>query len=330
MQYQANLSPSLRDNVSTRRLMLEVAVTLLPAGAIGVWRFGMPALMLIVVSVGACISFEALIQSILRKPVSVTDGSALVTGLLIAYNLPPAAPLWFPIIGGAFAMIIVKALFGGLGRNFVNPALAARALLMASWPVAMVSFSAPGTMDAVSSATPLATLSVGALSSATTAAVAPASYLDLLLGNVAGCIGEVGRLAILLAGVYLILRNIIDWRIPLAFIGGSALLSFISPWLDAGFAGTPMADPLYYVLSGGLVLGAVFMATDYVTSPSTRWGRVIFGAGCAVICFVIRAFGGYPEGVSFSILLMNVAAPLIEKATMPRIYGRSRKAVKSA
>ncbi|HHY37567.1 MAG TPA: RnfABCDGE type electron transport complex subunit D, partial [Clostridia bacterium] len=246
-------------------------------------------------------------------PVTVGDWSAAVTGLLLAFNIPVTAPLWLPVVGSAFAIIIVKQLFGGLGQNFVNPALAARAMLMAAWPAHMTSWVTP--FDAVSTATPLATL----VPKAGEATAALPSYWNMFVGNIPGCLGETSALAILAGGAYLLLRGVIDWRIPVGFIGTVAVLTWI-----IGPKGIFTGDPLAHILAGGLMLGAFFMATDYVTSPVTRKGRLIMGIGCGIITVLIRIYGSYPEGVSYSILIMNIATPLIDKFVQPRVFGVAR------
>ncbi len=306
-QMTVTLSPHVRAGTTTRMLMRDVVIALLPAGVIGVYRFGLAALLLLVTSVASALLFEALGQRMFGRRVDLSDGSAVVTGLLIAYGLPPSAPFWLAIIGPAVALILVKQLFGGLGHNFVNPALAARGVLLASWPVLMTAWALPGAMDALSSATPLVALR---------AAAAP-SHLQLLLGQCGGSIGEVGRIGIALGAAYLLIRRVITWHIPASYLGFSMLFAL----LGGGIAG----DPLTYLLSGGLLLGACFMATDYVTSPVTPLGRIVFGFGCALINFLIRAYGAYPEGVTYAILLMNVATPLIERMTLPRVYGEVKR-----
>ena len=250
----------------------------------------------------------------LKKPSSVCDLSAAVTGLLISLNLPVTAPFWLAIIGALFAIIIVKQFFGGIGNNFMNPALAARAFLLTSWAGTMTTWVAPFTKvsffnnaDAVSSATPLALLN---------GSEELPTYLDLFLGKVGGCIGEVSSLAILIGAAYLIWRKVISIRIPATYILTVALLTFV-------FGGESLfsGDALYHILSGGLLLGAFFMATDYVTTPCTHKGQIVFGIGCGILTAVIRLWGGYPEGVTYSILLMNVATPLIDRYMMPKRFG---------
>ena len=237
------------------------------------------------------------------------DWSAVVTGLLLAYNLPANAPVWIAVVGAIIAIILVKQMFGGIGSNFMNPALAARAILFVSWSSLMTSYPATRFMtDVTSSATPLNLLGKGT--------VEGVNLMDLFLGNVPGVLGETCKLALLLGGVYLILRGIVDWKIPVTFIATVFVCYLVKD-------GAEMA--LYQILSGGLFLGAFFMATDYATSPVTNVGRVIMGVGCGLFLFVIRAYASYPEGCSFAILLMNVATPLIDKYTMPKAFGEVKK-----
>ncbi len=270
--------------------------------------FGVRAMAIIGVSVLAALAAEALWQKGLRQPVTVADGSAAITGLLIAFNMPPLVPLWVPALGSAFAVIVVKQFFGGLGHNFMNPAAAGRAFLVSAWPLAMTSgWLTP--FDGATSATPLQVLggSSGSL---------PEGW-QMLMGWRAGCIGETSALVILIGGLYLIYRQVIDWKIPASFIGTVALFAWVFGGTDGWFTG----DVLTHVLSGGLLLGAFFMATDYVTSPVTKRGRLIMGLGCGLLTALIRLWGGYPEGVTYAILLMNVATPLIDRMTIPRPFG---------
>jgi len=327
------VSPSVRDSVSSTKIMWGVLIALIPSLAMSVYFFRLRAVAIVAVSSITAVGMEALFQKITHRRVTITDGSALITGVLLAYNLPPGAPFWVAVVGSGFAIIIAKQLFGGLGYNFINPALAGRAFLMASWPGIMTHrwmATARGVMsgiDAVTSATPLGTLReatriLGDPLSATdqieTARMAieqlssSSSIFNLFWGNVGGCIGETSALMLLIGASYLLIKKYIDWRIPLSYVSTVAVLSWAVP---------TGATPLFHVLSGGLVLGAFYMATDPVTSPITSKGRWVFGLGCGVITFVIRKWGGYPEGVSYSILLMNCATPLLDKFTRPRRYG---------
>lgn len=306
-------SPHLKHKATVPILMRDVIVALIPAAFAGTLFFGPKALVLMAISTGAAVLSEAVYERVSGRPITIGDWSAAVTGLLLAFNIPVTAPWWLAVVGSAFAIIIVKQLFGGLGQNFVNPALAARAMLMAAWPAHMTSWVRP--FDAVSTATPLATL----VPKAGEATAALPSYWNMFIGNIPGCLGETSALAILIGGVYLLFRGVIDWRIPVGFIGTVAVLTWIT-----GPQGVFTGDPLAHILAGGLMLGAFFMATDYVTSPVTRKGRLIMGIGCGIITVLIRIYGSYPEGVSYSILIMNLATPLIDKFVQPRVFGVAR------
>lgn len=306
-------SPHIRSGETTQRIMLDVILALMPALVAGIFYFGFRALTVTIVAVVFAVATEAVMQKILGKSITVNDLSAAVTGVLLAFNVPVSAPLWMVAIGSVFAIAIVKHCFGGLGHNFMNPALAARALLLASWPVRMTSWVAPGA-DAVSTATPLAIAKNGAEA----AGQALPSLWNLFVGNVGGCIGETSALALLIGGIYLIYRGVISYRIPATYIATVAVLSFL-------FGGFDPYMMVYHVLAGGLFLGAIYMATDYSTSPMTAKGQIIMGIGAGILTAVIRFFGGYPEGVSYSILLMNIATPLIDRYTMPRKFGEVKK-----
>ena len=309
-------SPHIRNEDSTRQIMLDVAIALLPALAVAVFVFGARSLVMTVVSVLGCVFFEWLYNKLLKKPMTIGDGSAVVTGMLLAYTLPVTAPYWVVLIGDFFAIIIVKCLYGGIGQNFINPALGGRAFLMASWPVAMTTWckvqtSLPllSTPEITSSATPLTFLKEGNL---------PAETLqNAALGMVGGSMGEVSALALLIGGVYLLYRRVITWHIPVSFLGTVAVITFLFPQGDLSGA-TFMA---YELVCGGLMLGAIFMATDYASSPVTPKGQIIYGIGCGVLTVLIRYFGSYPEGVSYAILLMNACCFLIEKISRPKKYG---------
>ena len=309
-------SPHARRGVTTASIMKEVMIALLPATVWGIYIFGLPAAIVVLTSVLACVLFEALTQIILRRPVTISDCSAAVTGLLLALNLPASVPLYVPIVGSAFAIIVVKQLFGGLGKNIMNPALAARVFLMLTWADKMTAFPAAYDrgFDAVASATPLESLKTGAMAEGT-------SLLDLFLGKTGGCIGEISVLMLLVGGVYLMIRKIITWHIPVAFIGTVAIVTFLFP-----IGG---ADRLTFMTAslctGGLMIGAFFMATDYVTSPVTAVGRLIYGVGCGLLVILLRYFGSYPEGVSFAILIMNALVWYLDMFTKPRVFGKSRK-----
>ena len=305
-------SPHLRDKATSQRIMQEVCLALAPAGIAGIILYGFNAALLIVVCVATCVFSEFVWQKATKQTVTISDWSAVVTGLLLAYNLPATAPWWIAVIGSILAIVVVKQFFGGIGSNFMNPALTARAILFISWSGIMGAYPKANpfqfTADAVTGATPLATLNGG-----TTEGL---NLLDLLLGNHGGVLGETCAIAIILGGVYLLVRGIADWRIPVSFIGTVFVCYLLKD-------GAEMA--LFQLLSGGLLLGAFFMATDYATSPITGKGRVIFGIGCGFMLFIIRAFANYPEGCSFAILFMNVATPMIDRFTMPRPFGEVKK-----
>ena len=299
------VSPSPHDEnyVKTSNIMLNVIIALLPAWGAAIYFFGMRVIPLTAVCIGSCIFFEYVCRAMMKRSNTVGDMSAVVTGLILAMNLPVTLPYWMAVIGSFVAIVIVKQLFGGLGQNFANPAITARIVLMVSFPAAMTNWIKPleYDYDAVSSATPLVLAKKGG---------ELPSYLDLFLGNTGGCLGEVCALGLLIGGFYLAARKIISLAAPVSFIGSLFVLSFI--------AGD---DPVYQILAGGVFLGAFFMATDYATTPITTKGKIVFGLGCGIITFVIRRFGSYPEGVSFSILLMNVLTPYIEQLTRTKVLG---------
>jgi Na+-translocating ferredoxin:NAD+ oxidoreductase subunit D len=301
-------APHIHSKWSVKRTMYLVILALMfPTGA-SIYFFGFNAILVILTSVLAAVATEYLIK-LWRKKKFVMDGSAVITGLLLALTLPPTIPLWMVALGSIFAIAIAKEAFGGLGHNIFNPALAGRAFMQLSFPAQMSVWIAPSgfSPDAVTSASPLsdAFKQIGDNFDL---------YRDLFLGNVSGSLGETSALLLLAGGILLIALRIIDWRTPVAFIGATVLLS-----LALGH------DPIYQVLSGGLMIGAFFMATDYVTSPLTRNGKIIFGAGAGIITIIIRLFGGFPEGVCYAILLMNAAVPLIERYTQPKPYGLKKK-----
>ena len=323
MSLRISTAPHVHNPVTTQRLMQYVLIALLPAAAVGVYAFGLQALLVLAVSCVTAVLSEFLWQKIAGKPIRIGDCSALVTGLILGLNLPSTAPWWMVMVGSAFAVLIVKQLFGGLGDNFLNPALAARAVLLASWPVHMTAsafvnptFFQAG-VDAVATATPLS--NAGGY-----------SLLQLFLGGIAkdglivglpGCIGEISKAAILLGLLFLLVTGTVSWRIPVLTVGSV----FACTWLIGGVS--PEAA-LAASLSGGVLFGAVFMATDYVTSPITPWGQVIYALGIGLIITVIRQFGSYPEGVTYGILLMNIVTPLIDR--IPRkIYGYQKEAKKA-
>jgi Na+-translocating ferredoxin:NAD+ oxidoreductase subunit D len=300
-------APHVHGKESVKTIMWQVSLALMPAGIAGIILFGLPALQTITLAVAAALGTEALIQKLTRSSLTLGDGSAFLTGLLLAFNLPAAVPWWIPVTGSAFAIAIGKMVFGGLGQNIFNPALVGRAFLMASWPAYMTSFVRP--FDAITGATPLAALKHGK-------ALEYLSYMDMFLGKRGGCIGEVCIAALLIGAIFLLIRGHISWHIPASFIASTGLIVWVF-----GPQGFFTGDWLLHILSGGLILGAFFMATDYVTSPLTRKGQLIFGIGCGALAAVIRLWGGYPEGVCYAILMMNAATPLIDRFTRNRIYG---------
>ena len=296
----STVSPHFSGKRTTQNIMLDVIIALLPAGIASAFIFGWRSLLVIGVCVASCVVSEFLFEKLCKRENTVFDLSAVVTGLLLAYNLPVSIPIWMAVLGSVAAIIVVKQLFGGIGQNFANPAITARIMMMTAFSGAMTNWVFPGTAkmtDAVSSATPLVAAAKG------TTAMMP-TYLDLLLGKHAGCLGETCAAAIILGGLYLMIRGVISWHTPAAFIVTVALLSFVCG-----------KDALYQILSGGLMLGAFFMATDYATTPQTKWGKLVFGVGCGIITILIRVWGNLPEGVSFSILIMNLLTPYISKLT---------------
>lgn len=314
-QLIVSIAPHIKDKVSTNRIMWAVFLALIPAGAAGVFIFGANAFYAVLVAMAAAVLSEMAVLALRKQDMKIVlDGSALVTGLLLAYNLPPQVPLWIPAAGSIFAIVIGKHAFGGLGHNIFNPALAGRAFLMISWPVYMTTWQNPRwAVDAVTGATPLALYRTGQC-----ALVQNMPMMDLFLGNRPGCIGEVCVLALLIGAAYLFIKKYITWHIPFSYIGTVALLS----WAFVGCRGFFKGEALFFILSGGLVLGAFFMATDYVTSPLTARGKIIFGIGCGVLTVIIRRFSGYPEGVSYAILIMNAVVPIIDRYTFPKWFGQ--------
>jgi len=308
-RFIVSVSPHLHKDESVSKIMWWVVLSLLPAGVSGIYIFGKQALWVIILGVFAAVATEGVLQAMMRRRISVLDGSAVITGLLLAYNLPAHVPWWLPVVGSCFSIAIGKQVFGGLGQNIFNPALVGRVFLMASWPQYMTTFTKSLNYDAITTATPLAAIKEGKV-------LEHISYMDLFLGNRGGCIGEVCILALVLGAVFLLLRGYISWHIPVTYILIVGIFTFLF-----GPKGLGSGDGLFHILSGGLVLGAFFMATDYVTSPLTRKGQIVFGVGCGIITAVIRLWGGYPEGVSYAILMMNAATPLIDRYTKSRVYG---------
>jgi len=320
--YILSSSPHTHANSSVSRIMLDVVLALLPTTAVGIWFFGMPAVWTIAVCVSTCLVAEALCRLAMKRESTIGDLSAVVTGLLLALNLPAGIPLWMAVVGAVFAICVAKQVFGGIGMNPFNPALAARAFMLISFTGPMTTWLKPlwwKTPDAVTTATPLAAMK-GMFTAEATASATPhanqaldkiPSLCNLLVGNMPGCIGEVSAIALAIGAIYLLWRKVITWHIPVAFIATVFVYSLI-----AGGA------PAYaQVLTGGVMIGACFMATDYVTSPTTASGKLIFGFGCGLLCMLIRQFGSYPEGCSFAILIMNAVTPLINRWTQPKPFG---------
>jgi electron transport complex protein RnfD len=299
-----SVSPHIHSKDSTQTIMRDVLIALLPAVVASIIFFGIRALLVEVVCVATAVFFEWAFEKICKRPVTVCDLSAAVTGLILAFNLPVGIPLWQAAFGSLVAIVVVKQLFGGIGHNFANPAITARIVMFLAFSSQMATWVVPNfaAADAVSGATPLATLANGG----------SVSVLSLFLGNVGGCLGETSALALLIGGIYLMIRKVISWHTPVAFIATVFVLSLFKGGLTFAAA---------EIFAGGLFLGAIFMATDYATTPSTNSGRVVFGIGCGLITCLIRFFGSYPEGVSFSILLMNILTPYISKWTASKPLG---------
>jgi len=337
--FTVSATPHLRDRTDVPTIMYSVVIALMPALIGAVYFFGYRAFTLTLIAVVTCVITEGVIQRLTGRPLTYLDGSAVVTGILLAFNLPGGVPWWIPVVGGFFAIAVGKLTFGGLGYNPMNPALLGRVFLQVSWPVQMNSMwtmprgAAP--LDAETIATPLAVLKEntailrapdGASIEAVNTALARVvdlklSYFDLFIGRVPGCIGETSAALLLLGAAFLMYKRYIEWRIPFSYVGTVALLT----WIFGGYDGYFTGLWLFHVLAGGLIIGAFFMATDMVTSPITPKGQLVFGAGCGVLTAVIRLIGGYPEGVSYSILLMNLAVPLIDRFTRPKVFGERGK-----
>ncbi len=294
-------SPHLLSANTTTNIMFDVIIAMFPALFVSIIYFGWRPLMVTAVCVTSCVVFEFLVRKVMKRSNTISDLSAVVTGMLLAFNMPPAIPLWVAVIGSFFAIVIVKQLFGGIGQNFANPAIAARIMLFVSFSTYMTTWTSPfayrNSVDAIAKATPLMDIN-------------HANTFDLFIGNIPGCIGEVSAAALLIGGIYLVIRKVIHPLVPLTFIG----TVFVLTWALGD-------NPVNHILAGGLMLGAIFMATDYATTPATIAGKVIFAFGCGVITTLIRMFGSYPEGVSFAILLMNLLTPLIDRITMTRPFG---------
>lgn len=301
-------SPHIGTKDTVSRVMLDVIIALMPATIGSIYFFGLPALKLILVAVIAAVATEAIIQKLTNKKITVCDCSAALTGLLLALNVPPSAPAWIAVVGSVFAIAIAKQAFGGLGNNFINPALAGRAMLVASWPVMMTTWTSPGP-DAITTVTPLAILKSGP---GAMGDLPP--LIDVFVGDIGGSLGETSALLLLIGGAYLAYRKVITWRIPVTYIVTTALVVLVA-------GGGDLMYMVYHIFSGGLIIGAIYMATDYSSSPVTPKGQIIFGIGAGLLTAIIRLEGGYPGGVSYSILFMNLVAPIIEKYTSPKLFG---------
>lgn len=305
-------SPHLREDTSIQKIMVDVAIALIPATIASIYFFKTPAAMILLVTVLSCLATEVVIQKIRNQPVTIYDGSALVTGMLLALNLPPTVPLWLPVVGSVFAIGIVKQLFGGVGQNFMNPALAARIMLTISYADRMTGWVEPG-VDAVSTATPLTYVK-----DFTAVQQGAPSFVDLLIGNVGGSMGETSALLLIIGGIYLLYRGVISIRIPGVYILTVAIATLLYSGFDVEYM-------TFHLLSGSLMIGSIYMATDYASTPVTPRGRIYFALGCGILTATIRLFGGYAEGVGFSILLMNTMVPLIDRYTAPKVFGEVNK-----
>ena len=322
----ASSSPHIRSNEDTRSIMLDVIIALLPAMGWSIYCFGIKALVLTLVSVVSCVFFEWAYRKLMKKSCMVGDLSAVVTGMLLSFVCPVDLPWWVIIIGAFFSIVVVKQLYGGIGCNFLNPALAGRAFLLASYATWMTTWAIPKIRpDVTSAATPMTIMKEGTEEAFTTL-MSNYSIGDMFLGKVGGSLGEVSALCLLVGGVYLLIRKVISWQIPVAYIGTVAVLTLIAA--PAGMDNVQYM--LYNVFGGGLMLGAIFMATDYATSPVTKPGQLIFGIGCGLLTCFIRRFGSYPEGVCYSILIMNCTTWLLDKYIRPTIYGAVKKEKKEA
>ena len=305
--FNVSSSPHVRCGVTTKNIMYDVAIAMLPATIWGVMQFGLYSLLVVAVTVLSCVFSEYVFETLMKKPITISDGSALVTGMILGLNMPPSIPLWMPVLGGMFSIIVVKQLYGGLGQNFMNPALAGRCFLLISFAGSMNRFIDPVT-DAVASATPLAILKDGGTYDLT----------SMFLGKIPGTIGEVSTLALLIGAAYLLFKKVISIRIPATYILTFAVFAFIFGRQDLGYV-------LAEICGGGLIFGAFFMATDYVTSPITPKGQIVFGICLGILTGLFRLFGGSAEGVSYAIIFCNILVPLIEKATLPTAFGKGGK-----
>ncbi|MDR2939667.1 MAG: RnfABCDGE type electron transport complex subunit D [Clostridiales bacterium] len=308
-------TPHIRGGESIESIMKHVIFALIPASLGSVYFFGIRSIYVIILSICSCVFFEYIFQKITKQKITISDYSAAVTGLLLALNLPASVPFWLPIVGGFFAIVVAKQIYGGLGQNFMNPALAARAFLLVSFSGKMASWMVPSngffnfTYQTMTGPTPLGMVKEGFNP-------APADYLNAFIGNIGGSMGETSALLLILGGAYLIYKQIISWKIPVTYIVTVFILSYLFG-----------RDGLYEILIGGLMVGAIFMATDYTSSPVTPNGQIIMGIGCGVLTALLRRFANYPESVSFSILIMNLCVPIIDKYTRPVVFGTTKKGV---
>ena len=320
-QLYLSSSPHIHSGETTAKVMRAVLYSLVPACAVAVYFFGLSALLVLLLATFGCMATEAVCQRLMGQPVTIADGSAAITGVLLALNLPPTSPWWLTLLGAVIAIVIGKQVYGGLGSNPFNPALVARVVLLISFPVQMTTWSAPAPLgsglDLVTTATPLGTWKNAVMLTGQAPVEMQGGMTQYFLGNMPGCIGEVSALALLLGAAYLLYRRILTWHIPAAFVGSVVLFSGLF-WL---INPAKYPSPIFHLLTGGLVLGAFYMATDMVTTPVSPRGMLLFGAGCGLLTVLIRLFGGYPEGVSFAILLMNASTPLIDRYLRPRTFG---------
>jgi len=320
-QLYLSSSPHIRSEQTTDKVMRAVIYALLPACAVSVYLFGLPALSILVLCAAGCVATEAVCRKLMGRPLSLTDGSAALTGILLALNLPPSVPWWLALLGAAVAIAVGKQVYGGLGYNPFNPALVARVVLLISFPVQMTSWSAPAPLgsglDAVTSATPLGEMKTAVMLTGKLPEAMQQGIGSYFVGHMAGSLGEVSALALLVGAAYLFWKRILTWHTPLSYLGTVVVVSGVFWLIDPA----RYPSPLFHLVTGGLILGAFFMATDMVTSPVTGKGMVIFGVGCGLLTVLIRLFGGYPEGVSFAILLMNATTPLIDRYTKPKKFG---------
>ncbi len=305
-------SPHITTPVKTKNIMLDVIIALVPALVMSIYYFGVRAAIVTIITVASCVISEYVCRKVMKREQTIGDLSAVVTGLLLAFNLPSSVPVYVPVIGGVIAIVMGKQMFGGIGQNFVNPALLARIILMNSFPVLMTTWYPSGNFgaDTTATASPLGVLAAGG------DVLGQYSYMDMFLGNTPGCLGETCAIALIIGGIYLIYKQVISAIIPVTYIATVFVLTLIMPG----------QDPVMHILSGGLMIGAIFMATDYVTSPLTNKGKVIYALCAGIITVLIRVFASLPEGVSYSIVLMNIIVPLIERVTTPAPFGTVKEA----